>query len=196
MPQPESMDRSKEEGVSPALEEKGLSKWISRATHAALLLGISTVAAFVVSPTLYGQQIPDLGPDEIGKPFHSNLPSGFKAGRDYEIINEAVTEQRRQEARSSVRPVYDFNPTVLSELKQTVHDAFAAMQDVIAQVEKEPSVSKTSAAEERPSPLSGRKSKKIETQRVAGEEILPSRLRMERRNFEQKLLQVEDEDFI
>src|SRR5215467_7006794 len=107
------------------------------AVHAALLLLVSSVGAFVISPTLYTQQIPEFGRDDIGKPFHSTSPTGFKAGRDYQLVNQTLTEQRRQEARSAVRPVYDYNPALVGELRASIHEAFAGMRDFLAHLERE-----------------------------------------------------------
>src|SRR5215468_273813 len=105
--------------------------------HAALLLLVSGVGAFIISPTLYPQQIPEFSRDDIGKPFHSTSPTGFKAGRDYQLVNQALTEQRRQEARSAVRPVYDYNPALVGELRASIHEAFAGMRDFLAHLERE-----------------------------------------------------------
>src|SRR5260370_17281849 len=103
----------------------------------ALLLVLAAGAACVISPSLYPQQIPDLSSEDIGKPFRSALPAGFKAGRDYHIINLAVTEQRRLEARNAVRPVYDYNPAVARELRQAIHEALSPMRQVAAQFERD-----------------------------------------------------------
>jgi hypothetical protein len=97
-----------------------------------LLLAVSVAAGFVISPGLYSQQIPALTEDHLGKPFRANSPAGFKAGRDYEIIHEAMTEQRRLEARGAVRPVYDLSPGVMSEIRTAVGGAFAEMRQRLA----------------------------------------------------------------
>ncbi|HLM46749.1 MAG TPA: phosphodiesterase, partial [Myxococcaceae bacterium] len=73
--------------------------WARRLTSLVLLAVVSVAAGFVISPGLYSQQIPALTEDHLGKPFRASSPAGFKAGRDYDIIHEAMTEQRRQEAR-------------------------------------------------------------------------------------------------
>src|SRR5712692_2141400 len=176
-------------------------RWWGSVAHLVLLVTISVASAFVISPSLYSQHIPELGPEDLGKPFQlrSSLGSSFKAGRDYEIVNRASTEQRRQEARAAVRPVYDYNPSVLGELRQAVQDGFALMQETVAQVEKEASAAKPS---EGPSPapepagqVGTKRAKKSEGRASPSEELLEGRVRSERRAYEQYLHLVNDEDF-
>jgi len=106
--------------------------WGRRLTSLLLLLTVSVAAGFVISPGLFSQQIPSLTEDHLGKPFRANSPAGFKAGRDYEIIHEAMTEQRRLEARGAVRPVYDLSPGVLMEIRASVGTAFQEMRQRLA----------------------------------------------------------------
>jgi putative nucleotidyltransferase with HDIG domain len=176
-------------------------RWWGSVAHLVLLVTISVASAFVISPSLYSQHIPELGPEDLGKPFQlrSSLGSSFKAGRDYEIVNRASTEQRRQGARAAVRPVYDYNPSVLGELRQSVHEGFALMQETVAQVEKEASVTKPS---EGPSPppepagqVGNKRAKKPEGRASLSDPLLEGRLRSERRAFEQRVHPVTDEDF-
>lgn len=169
-------------------------KWMGRLAQAALLAVVSIAAAFVISPSLYGPQIPELGPDDLGKPFRSNTPSGFKANRDYEIVHHGMTEQRRQEARAAVRPVYDYSPAVLGELKQSVRDAFSVMQQVVVRFQESAEKAAPPRAQE-DSNGTARKGKKKEPASPVNEELLSNRLWAERRYFDQKLFPVEDEDF-
>ncbi|HYO51593.1 HDIG domain-containing metalloprotein [Archangium sp.] len=120
-------------------------RWGRRLTSLMLLLAVSVAAGFVISPGLYSQQIPALTEDHLGKPFRANSPAGFKAGRDYDIIHEAMTEQRRLEARGAVRPVYDLSPGVMSEIRTAVGGAFAEMRRRLAA--KEPAQEEAGAAE-------------------------------------------------
>ncbi|HYO66855.1 MAG TPA: HDIG domain-containing protein [Archangium sp.] len=107
-------------------------RWGRRLTSVLLLLTVSVAAGFVISPGLFSQQIPALTEDHLGKPFRANSPAGFKAGRDYEIIHQAMTEQRRLEARGAVRPVYDLSPGVLLEIRASVGAAFQEMRQRLA----------------------------------------------------------------
>src|SRR5262249_3114149 len=168
--------------------------WMGRLAQAALLVSVSIAAAFVISPSLYGPQIPDLGRDDLGRPFRSNSPSGFKANRDYEIVHHGMTEQRRQEARAAVRAVYDYSPAVLGELKQSGHEAFAAMQQLVASFQETAEKAAPPRPPEDPNGIS-RRGKKKETTSPVSEELLSNRLWSERRYFDQKLFSVEDEDF-
>lgn len=106
--------------------------WRRRAWSLLLLLVVSVAAGFVISPGLYSQQIPALTEEHLGKPFRASSPAGFKAGRDYDIIHQAMTEQRRQEARGAVRPVYDLSPGVVGEIRVSVGGAFTAMRERLA----------------------------------------------------------------
>src|SRR5713101_2451605 len=131
---PDTDDSAGETGAlrTLAARVRPARRWMNGLVLGALLLVLSAAAAFVISPSLYPQQIPDLSSEDIGKPFRSALPAGLKAGRDYHIINLAVTEQRRLEARNAVRPVYDYNPAVAGDLRQAIHETFAAMREVAA----------------------------------------------------------------
>ncbi len=110
----------------------GSDTWGRRMAHVLLLALVSVAAGFVISPGLYSQQIPALTEDHVGKPFRANSPAGFKAGRDYDIVHSTMTEQRRLEARSAVRPVYDHNPVVTEEVRASVRAAFRTMRERLA----------------------------------------------------------------
>ncbi|HEX8824282.1 MAG TPA: HDIG domain-containing protein [Archangium sp.] len=118
--------------------------WGRRLTSVLLLAVVSVAAGFVISPGLYSQQIPALTEDHLGKPFRASSPAGFKAGRDYEIVHQAMTEQRRQEAQGAVRPVYDLSPGVVSEIRVAVNGAFAEMRQRLV---TKPATSEEGAAE-------------------------------------------------
>jgi hypothetical protein len=106
--------------------------WGRRLTLLVLLLLVSVAAGFVISPGLYSQQIPALTEEHLGRPFRANSPAGFKAARDYEIPHNAMTEQRRQEARGAVRPVYDLNPEVVDRVRTAVKTTFSEMRGRLA----------------------------------------------------------------
>lgn len=96
-----------------------------------ILIGVSLASAFLLSPGLSAQQIPDLTQDDIGRPFRAPSIAGFKASRDFEVPDEAHTVERRDEARGRVRPVFDYDASVESKVKRSVRDAFTAMRDII-----------------------------------------------------------------
>jgi len=110
----------------------GGNAWGRRLTLVLLLLVVSVAAGFVISPGLYSQQIPALTEEHLGRPFRANSPAGFKAGRDYEIRHDAMTEQRRLEARGAVRPVYDLNPEAVDKVRFAMKTAFAEMRRRLA----------------------------------------------------------------
>ncbi|MHB8874179.1 MAG: HD family phosphohydrolase [Myxococcaceae bacterium] len=175
--------------------------WAGRVVHGVLLVAVSVGAAFLVSPGLTSQQIPELGPDDLGKPFRASSPSGFKAGRDYEILHEAMTEQRRDEARAAVRPVFDYDPSVQSGITKAMQDGFGEMQDIVQAFRDELAVENGSPS--RPQTAedailsSAQKKKKAETDaaKEKDELALTNRLREARKAFEAQLPGVEEEDF-
>lgn len=160
-------------------------RWQGRVTYGLLLVSVSVVTALLISPGLKGQQVPMLGLDDVGRPFRASSASGFKASRDYEITHAARTEEERRLARAAVRPVYDFNASVASDVLQAVRDAFAPMQELVArhrgtdpEATAPPSRSRRSGADKQAPP-----------------DELTTLLNAERYNFEQKLLPVDDEDW-
>ncbi len=171
------------------------ARWWGSVTHLILLIVISTASAFVISPSLYSQQLPELGPDDLGKPFRTTLASGFKAARDYEIVDRTATEQRRQEARASVRPVYDYNPALVGELKLALHDAFESIRFAVTQFETESGAKLAEASQAQEGAPSAKKPRRAAESKVAPAEALNVRLRSERRAFEQRLFLLDDEDF-
>lgn len=158
-----------------------------RLTHLGMLLAISIAASFAISPGLYGQQTPPLRSEDLGKPFSSPSPAGFKANRDYQIQDQSLTEQRRQEARAAVRPVFDFNPTLVTDLKQSISDSFGTMREALERAEKD-------AADNAPPPgKSTEPAKKKAPDFLQLKDVLP--VLNAREAFEQKLFALEDEDF-
>lgn len=119
--------------------------WAGRLVTGGMLAVVSVVAAFLISPGLYSQQIPELGQRDVGKPFRSSSPSGFKAGRDYEVVDANLTEVRREEARQAVRPVFDYDPSVQVSASRAVSEAFAVLQDIVASYEREKTQEKAGA---------------------------------------------------
>ncbi|WNG35908.1 HDIG domain-containing protein [Archangium minus] len=125
-------------------------RWGRRLTSLVLLLAVSVASGFVISPGLYSQQIPALSEENLGKPFRASSPAGFKAGRDYDIVHQSMTEQRRLEARGAVRPVYDLSPGVVSEIRAGVSGAFAEMRQRLT----------AKASDEAPAAVDGAKARK------------------------------------
>ncbi|PZR11502.1 MAG: phosphodiesterase [Archangium gephyra] len=144
----------------------------------ALLVGVSVIAALLLSPGLSGQRIPELTQEDVGRPFRASSLAGFKASRDFEVADDAQTQRRRDEARARVRPVFDYDSQVESKVKRGVREAFNAMQEIAA-------------------PYAGR----FETPRKAGtpvskEELeLLTALREGRKTFEGTAVLPDEEDF-
>ena len=113
--------------------EKRLSSWPRSATLGMILLGVSVASAMLLSPGLSSQQLPALNEDNLGKPFRGSSLAGFKASRDFDVLDEVKTEQRRYEAKSRVKPVFDYEPTVESSVKKGVRNAFSEMRAIVEQ---------------------------------------------------------------
>src|SRR4051812_46624193 len=164
--------------------------WLGRISNLALLAAVSLACAFVISPALSSQQIPVLEEADLGKPYQAPSAAGFKAGRDYEIVDSASTESRRQDARTAVKPVYDYKPGVLTELKRTVRDAFDPLQEIVAAASAQAPIPNE--------PPLGKK-KKTAVEPVPTEPPVVDQLKAHRKAFEQALFGteqgLEDEDF-
>lgn len=143
-----------------------------------LLVGVSVVAALLLSPGLSGQRIPEMTQEDVGRPFRASSLAGFKASRDFEVADDAQTQRRRDEGRSRVRPVFDYESQVESKVKRGVREAFSAMQEVAA-------------------PYAGR----VETPRKPGTPVskdeleLLTALRDGRKTFEGSAVLPDEEDF-
>lgn len=146
---------------------------------AAVLIGVSVAAAFLVTPGLSGQRVPELSEDDIGKPFRASSVAGFKASRDFEVADDRRTQQRREEARLRVRPVFDSDSQVESKVKRGLKDGFKAMQEIAAQ---HPAV-KIDLARKPGTPL------------TKEEQDFLTALRAARDEFENTAVLPEDEDF-
>jgi cyclic-di-AMP phosphodiesterase PgpH len=103
-----------------------------------LLTGVSVFAGLLMAPGFGVQTLPQLRPEDVGRPFESASATGFKATRDYELPDEAQTDRRRQEARAAVRPVFDFNPSVVPEQRTAIHEAMGELRSVLGRLETEP----------------------------------------------------------
>ena len=148
---------------------------LRRALPALTLLGVvSALAGLLVAPGFAVQTLPQLRPEDVGRPFESPSAAGFKATRDYDLPDVALTDRRRQEARAGVRPVFDFNPAVVPEVHAAVRDAFGALRAALGRPD---APGRPAPARRRPEPVDG------------------SALAQARQAFEQRLFEVDDEDW-
>lgn len=168
----------------------GLSRNIA---FAGVLALVSLASGFFLSSGLSTQQVPELGPEDVGKPFRAPSPAGFKASRDFEIADEARTTQRRLEARQRVRPVFDYDPTVETRARRDLREAFEAMREVIVEFD---------ASHQPPAALAPAPAKKAGSPAVAApnpkdvrEAELTVALKEARRRFEEHAPLPDDEDF-
>lgn len=145
----------------------------------AILAVVAIASAFLLSPGLSVQQIPELSNEDLGRPFRASSVTGFKATRDFEVADDAHTQERREEARSRVRPVFDYDSSVESAVKRGLRDAFTAMQEIAA----------------------ARPPKPPEAPKKAGEKVakddqeLLEAMRAAKKTFEETAVAPDDEDF-
>lgn len=144
----------------------------------AVLIGISVASAFLLTPGLSGQRIPELSEENLGRPFAAKSVAVFKASRDFEVPDEGRTQQRRDEARARVRPVFDYDTLVESKVKHGVREAFAQMQEVVAL-----------------HPVKVEPSRKAGSAPARDEAELLAALHESRRVFEANAVPPDDEDF-
>ncbi len=143
----------------------------------AVLAGISIVAAFLLTPGLSGQRIPELTDEDIGKPFRASSLAGFKASRDFDVSDDAQSQRRREEARARVRPVFDYSPQTESRVKRGVGEAFATMREIA-----EPFIAKADAGVKK-------------SNGAKDDAELLTALREARKDFEENAVLPDDEDF-
>jgi putative nucleotidyltransferase with HDIG domain len=167
-----------ENSQSVAVSAGTRNRWPRRLRSAApalgLLTGVSILSGLLVAPGFGVQTLPQLRLEDVGRPFESPSANGFKAGRDYELPDAAQTERQRQEARAAVRPVFDFNPSVVPEERTAIHQAMEELRGVLARLE----------VESRSGP---RKRSEPTTDAAA--------LAQARLEFEQRLFPLDDEDW-
>ena len=160
------------------MDEDTKTRWregLQRAAPALSLLAVvSALSGLLVAPGFGVQTLPQLRPEDVGRPFESPSAAGFKATRDYDLPDAALTDRRRQEARAGVRPVFDFNPSVVPEAQAAVQESFATLRAALPRVE---TPAKPAPSRRRVEPVDG------------------SALPQARQAFEQRLFDVDDEDW-
>ena len=150
---------------------------LRRALPALTLLGVvSVLAGVLVAPGFAVQTLPQLRPEDVGRPFESASAAGFKATRDYDLPDAALTDRRRQEARAGVRPVFDFNPAVVPDVQAALQDSFGALRAGLARTDPPGK------------PLPGKGKRRAEA-------VDTSAFAQARRGFEQRLFELDDEDW-
>jgi putative nucleotidyltransferase with HDIG domain len=160
------------------LDEDPKRRWGESPRHAlpalSLLGVVSVLAGLLVAPGFAVQTLPQLRPEDVGRPLESASAAGFKATRDYDLPDAALTDRRRQEARAGVRPVFDFNPGVVPEVQSAVQESFAALRSTLARMEP---AAKPAPGKRKPEPVDS------------------SVLVQARQAFEQRLFDLDEEDW-
>ncbi len=150
---------------------------LRRALPALSLLGVvSVLAGLLVAPGFAVQTLPQLRPEDVGRPFESPSAAGFKATRDYDLPDAALTDRRRQEARAGVRPVFDFNPAVVPEIQRGIQESFGVLRATFARMDP---------PAKPPPGKARRKAEPVDT----------SAITQARQTFEARLFELDDEDW-
>jgi putative nucleotidyltransferase with HDIG domain len=177
--------------------------WANRIAYSVILVAVAVGAALMASPGLSSQKIPELKIDDVGKVFRATGMSGFKASRDYQILDEAKTGVQREEARARVRPVFDYDPSVQPQVARGIEEGFSAMQELIGQWELDHPVKEAPPAPKKaedgtvvpaPAPGPATLKKKAEAKEKEDAELL-AMLRENKKHFEAHVLLSEEEDF-
>jgi putative nucleotidyltransferase with HDIG domain len=158
--------------------------WANRLVYGTLLVAVSVGSAFLVSPGLYSQKIPELRSEDVGRPFRAASLAGFKAGRDFEVVDEAKTQAAREEARARMKPVFDYDPSVQSIVARSLSDAFSEMQEVVEDFQLDHYLKGEGKGDEK---------KHVETKEEIAE--LTARLKDARKRMEGHVLLTDPEDF-
>lgn len=111
-------------------------RWGRALTLGGMVLAVSVASAFLLSPGLSSQRIPTLTEEDVGRPYRASSLGGFKASRDFEVLDEQKTQQLREDARAHLHPVFDYDPAIGSKVLRGLLDAFGEMQAVVDEAPK------------------------------------------------------------
>ena len=152
--------------------------WARRVVLGLILAITGAGTALLSSSALSGQKIPDLTQADVNRVFHTPSASGFKAERDVEVVDDVSTQAQRDEARASVRPVFDYDPQVQSGVLKSVQGAFGEMQEEVARFEAE------RAGKKPPEDAAAQKKKAVLEGKAPAADELTERLLSARPRFE------------
>ncbi|MBM4776581.1 MAG: HDIG domain-containing protein [Archangiaceae bacterium] len=181
--------------MSPGAAVGGVSRTLALG---GVLVLVSLSSGFFLSSGLSTQQVPELGPEDLGKPFRASSPAGFKASRDFEVADDQRTAQRRAEARDRVRPVFDYDPTIETKAKRDLRDGFEAMQELVQEfraTHTAPSAAAPVVPQPKKAPAAPAAPVVAKDPKGELENELTVALRDARRRFEEHAPLTDDEDF-
>ena len=128
-PGPESTTETWLRTPADAVAEGMAQGRTGRAVTFVMLWAVGSVGAgALMARAAATPKVPDLSAVDVGKPFRSAGPAGLKATRDYEVVDSVATEAARARAVASVRPVFDYDPSVRSSTERAVQEAFESMR--------------------------------------------------------------------
>jgi len=102
------------------------------AVRVLLALGVAGLCAALVTPGLYGQQLP-VDDANLGQPAEGDI----KATRDFEIPDLETTEHKRVEATEEVLTVHDFDTRAAADVEARIHTFFTKARAALGQAAAE-----------------------------------------------------------
>lgn len=104
------------------------ASWADWLAGLVLLALLSTGAAYLVTPGMFGQKVPVDEDAQVGDLARFTV----KADRDYDIPDEFTTASQRDDAAAQVRPVYDYDLSVAQGALSRVRAGFSRMQEAVS----------------------------------------------------------------
>jgi len=104
-----------------------LASAVSKAAALLILIGLSAGTGALLAPSVLDQSAP-YGDDSLGQ----LATQAVRLTRDYDVTDPDATERRRQTAVAEVRPVYDYDAQLLSEVERRVAESFAFARGILA----------------------------------------------------------------
>ncbi len=105
-----------------------LTSAVSKVAALLILLALSAGSAALLAPSVL-DQTPPFGDDSLGQ----LATQAVRITRDYDVPDPDATERRRQTAVAEVRPVYDYDAQLLTEVESRVTEGFAFARGILAE---------------------------------------------------------------
>ncbi len=104
-----------------------LASAVSKAAALLILVGLAAGSGALLAPSVL-DQTPPYGDDSLGQ----LATQAVRITRDYDVADPEATERRRQTAVAEVRPVYDYDGQLRTEVESRVAESFACARGSLA----------------------------------------------------------------
>lgn len=105
-----------------------------------LLVGVSALAAVVIGPRLVGADVP--GAEALGQPARVHV----RADRDYALVDQEETEERRREARERSRSVWELDIARVQRDARVLAGALERVNEAVGKARAERAVEASSGS--------------------------------------------------